>query len=112
MPLECDSSALPSELQPRVAPRSRETFSSWGWRESRSPNLRAGKSLAESSIASRTGLIVIAVQDQGTIVPNPPATTSLPAGGELLMLGTAAQRLHFSRMSPEPGRKSRKRVAP
>jgi len=58
----------------------------------------ADKSLAESGIGARTGLNVIAVQHDGTIVPNPPGIFVLPADGELLMIGTQDQRQEFMRL--------------
>lgn len=59
------------------------------------PRAFAGKTLAESEIGKLTGLNVIAVEVDGRIVPNPTASTPLPSGGELLMLGTPEQRLSF-----------------
>lgn len=58
----------------------------------------AGRTLADTEIGARTGLNVIAVQQNGSIVANPRASLTLPAGGELLMLGTPAQRLEFMRV--------------
>jgi Trk K+ transport system NAD-binding subunit len=54
-----------------------------------------GKPLAASGIGAATGLNVIAIRDNGELVANPPATTLLPAAGELVMLGTAEQRQKF-----------------
>ena len=62
------------------------------------PATFAGKSLTESGIGARTGLNVIAVQHDGTIVPNPPRSIPLPADGELLMIGSHEQRLEFMRL--------------
>ena len=42
------------------------------------PTTFFGKSLAESGIGARTGLNVIAVQRDGTIVPNPPRSLPSP----------------------------------
>lgn len=50
-----------------------------------------GKTLAESGIGARTGLNVIAVRREGHSLTNPPASTELAAGAELVMLGTVAQ---------------------
>jgi voltage-gated potassium channel len=61
------------------------------------PESLVGKSLAETELGARTGMNVIAVQTQGELVTNPPATLELPADGELLMLGTGDQRLEFVR---------------
>jgi len=54
-----------------------------------------GKTLAESGIAARTGLNVIAVQQASGGTTNPPANTELPKDGELVMIGTAEQHLRF-----------------
>ncbi len=62
------------------------------------PQSMVGKSLAESELGARTGMNVIAVQNDGSLVTNPPASLRLPANGELLMLGTPEQRLEFVRL--------------
>ncbi len=49
------------------------------------PSALGGKTLAESAIGARTGLNVIAVQQNGEIITSPPATTRLMPGAELLM---------------------------
>jgi len=57
------------------------------------------RALAESGIGDQIGMNVIAIQVEGEIVANPRGDTRLPAGAELLMLGTAEQlerfRKHF-----------------
>ncbi len=55
-----------------------------------------GQTLAASEIASRTGLNVIGIQQNGRVVTNPPPTTTLLNGSELLMLGSTRQRQTFS----------------
>jgi len=60
------------------------------------PASLAGKSLAQSGIGASTGLNVVAVQVDGTSITNPPAGTELPAGAELVMLGTASQHQSFN----------------
>ena len=50
---------------------------------------------AESEIAARTGLNVIAVEHASGGTTNPPADTELPKDGELVMIGTAEQHLRF-----------------
>lgn len=55
-----------------------------------------GKSLAESGIGAKTGLVVIAVEDSGKTMTNPPAQTLLNGPARLLMLGTNEQREHFN----------------
>ena len=59
------------------------------------PQGLAGKALAASGIGAETGLNVIAIRSEGHLEPNPPASTQLPLGGELVMLGTAEQRERF-----------------
>jgi Trk K+ transport system NAD-binding subunit len=56
------------------------------------PASMAGKSLAETQLGELTGLNVIAVQQEGHLVTNPPASLRLPAGGGMLVLGTSEQR--------------------
>jgi Trk K+ transport system NAD-binding subunit len=59
------------------------------------PPSLAGKLLAASGIGAETGLNVIAIREDGHLHPNPPASTQLPANGELVMLGTTEQRQSF-----------------
>ena len=54
-----------------------------------------GKVLAETGIGARTGLNVIAIQQNGERITNPPASTHLLPGAELLMLGDSHQRQEF-----------------
>ncbi|MBA3397285.1 MAG: potassium channel protein [Deltaproteobacteria bacterium] len=61
------------------------------------PEQLAGKTLAESEIGARSGVNVIAVQQDGEIHPNPAPDTRLPARGELLVVGTHEQRTRFAR---------------
>ena len=60
------------------------------------PSALGGKTLAESAIGARTGLNVIAVQQNGEIITSPPASTLLRPGSELLMFGDTHQRRHFA----------------
>ncbi len=60
------------------------------------PAALAGRRLGESGIGAETGLNVIAVQQNGEVITNPPAATTLPEGGELVMLGSPEQREHFA----------------
>ena len=60
------------------------------------PESLAGISLAESDVGARAGLIVIAIEDGGETLTNPPPSAILPAGGRLLMLGTTGQREAFA----------------
>ena len=60
------------------------------------PSALDGQTLAESEIASRTGLNVIGIQQNGRVVTNPPPATTLVKGSELLMLGSTRQRQAFT----------------
>ncbi len=60
------------------------------------PRRLAGRTLAASDIGARTGLFVLAVQHDGEVLTNPPATTVLRPDAELVVLGDAAQRAVFS----------------
>ena len=60
------------------------------------PRSLAGKALAETGIGARTGLNVIAVEQNGNRLTNPPASTRLETGAELVMLGDAQQRREFA----------------
>ncbi len=60
------------------------------------PAALEGKSLGESAIGVKTGLSVIALRCNGETITNPSAATKLPAGAELVMLGTAEQHHRFS----------------
>lgn len=59
------------------------------------PENLAGKRLGESEIGSRTGLNVVGIRIDGVLGSNPSAATELVAGGELVMIGTAEQRVEF-----------------
>lgn len=59
------------------------------------PTSLQGKMLAETGIGARTGLNVIAIEQNGTFITNPPAATHLFPGAELLMLGDAQQHREF-----------------
>jgi Trk K+ transport system NAD-binding subunit len=59
------------------------------------PPSLAGRTLAESQVGSRTGLSVIAIQVGGELIKVPEPATVIPAGAELVMLGTQAQRRAF-----------------
>ncbi len=60
------------------------------------PESVAGKTLAESDIGARTGLTVIAIENDGETLTNPAGSTQLSAGTRLLMLGTTEQRQVFA----------------
>ncbi len=61
------------------------------------PESLEGKTLGESKIGALTGLNVIAIQQKGDVVVNPPAVTVIPAKCELLMLGSVRQREEFNK---------------
>lgn len=61
------------------------------------PAALAGKTLEACAIGATCGANVIAVQHAGKIETGLGPETPLPAGGELLMLGTHEQREHFFR---------------
>ncbi len=54
-----------------------------------------GKTLADSGIGARTGLHVIAIQQNGQTITNPPASTILTPSAELVVLGSIDQREDF-----------------
>ena len=60
------------------------------------PPALAGRRLAESGIGSKTGLSVVAVDQQGHLTSPLTGATILPAGASLLMLGSQDQRRVFA----------------
>lgn len=60
------------------------------------PPALAGRPLHDSGIGSRTGMSVVAVRREDRVVGTLTADTVLPAGGELLMLGSLRQRRAFA----------------
>lgn len=60
------------------------------------PDSLAGKTLAESRIGERAGLIVIALENGEQCVTNPRPDWELTPGSQLLMLGTDRQRQTFT----------------
>jgi len=57
----------------------------------------AGRTLQACAIGATCGANVIAVRSGSEVITGPSPETPLPADGELLMLGTHEQRLHFMR---------------
>ncbi|HSF48427.1 MAG TPA: TrkA C-terminal domain-containing protein, partial [Burkholderiales bacterium] len=55
----------------------------------------AGRRLDQSKITERTGLDVIAIQQNGGIATNPPPSTILEKDGELIMMGGTRERAAF-----------------
>ncbi len=66
----------------------------------RTPEHLFGKLLAESGIGSATGLNVVAIREGDHFRANPPASTELTAGSELVMIGSGEQRQRFLAMGP------------
>jgi voltage-gated potassium channel len=60
------------------------------------PPTLVGRTLAESDIGAGTGLNVIGIQQNGRVVTNPPAATTLVQGSELFMIGSPQQRQVFT----------------
>ena len=54
------------------------------------------KTLAETGIGSRTGLSVVAVQQDGRTITSLRASMQLEAGAQLIMLGNVGQRRAFT----------------
>jgi Trk K+ transport system NAD-binding subunit len=61
-----------------------------------------GVTLAESRIGERTELTVIGIERNGRLETNPPPTTRLDAGCELVMVGSPAQLAAFRRCFGRP----------
>lgn len=61
------------------------------------PPVLAGQTLAESGIGAKTGLTVVAIEEDGRVVTNPSAQERLAAGARLIMIGSPAQRAEFGR---------------
>ena len=63
----------------------------------RVPRELEGRTLRESDIRAKTGLNVIAVQSATSTVTNPEPSTILPAGGEIVAIGSVEQSHAFAR---------------
>jgi Trk K+ transport system NAD-binding subunit len=59
------------------------------------PERLAGLTLAESGIGGETGLAVVAIRTDGSMLSNPTGATELHPGAELVMIGNADQRRQF-----------------
>jgi Trk K+ transport system NAD-binding subunit len=68
------------------------------------PASLAGQPLSETGIGSRTGLSVVAMEDQQTLTTQLTGETLLPKGGTLVMLGNADQRQRFGETFEKTGR--------
>ena len=61
------------------------------------PSSLVGRDLGGCAVSERTGLTLVGVQQNGVVVTNPPPSTSLHKGSELIMLGNTDQRQAFAR---------------
>ena len=61
------------------------------------PTSLVGRDLGGCAVSERTGLTVVGVQQNGLVVTNPPPSTSLHKGTELIMLGSTKQRQAFAK---------------
>ena len=61
------------------------------------PSSLVGRDLGGCAVSERTGLTVVGVQQNGVVVTNPPPSTSLQRGSELIMLGNTEQRQAFAK---------------
>lgn len=59
------------------------------------PPTLVGRTLAQTSIRRDTGCTVIAIRENGATQINPPPTAILPAGAELVLIGTVAAEAEF-----------------
>jgi K+/H+ antiporter YhaU regulatory subunit KhtT len=64
----------------------------------KTPEHLFGKNLADSKIGATTGLNVLAIRENGRLTANPPASTELSRDSELVMIGSAEQRMRFLAM--------------
>ena len=69
------------------------------------PTELEGKTLAEAHVYRRTKCNVVAVESNGTISGNPDPQAPMPAGGELVMVGTDAAEEKFSAVFPHARRR-------
>ena len=71
------------------------------------PEAVAGKTVAESAIRSRTGCTIVAVEKNGERSINPLPNCQLPAGGEMVLIGTLEAESKFLKEFPttHPNRK-------
>ena len=60
------------------------------------PRSLAGKTLGESAIETRTGLTIIAIQQNGRMITHPEVSTVLTTDSELVMLGSTKSRQAFA----------------
>jgi Trk K+ transport system NAD-binding subunit len=68
------------------------------------PASLAGQPLSQTGIGSRTGLSVVAMEDQQAVTTQLTGETVLPTSATLLMLGNDDQRERFAEAFEKPGR--------
>lgn len=66
------------------------------------PAAVAGKRIIDSGLREATGCTIVGYRDQGGLTANPPATTVLQAGHELVLIGDLAAREAFLQKYSEP----------
>ncbi|MEE8600108.1 potassium channel family protein [Euzebya tangerina] len=76
------------------------------------PSELAGCTLADSHLHRRTGCNVVAVQLGEEIHANPAPDEPLPAGGELVLVGTDADKARFPTVFPNARSRARFRLGP
>ena len=74
------------------------------------PAAIAGTTLADAHLRHRTGCNVVAIEYDGSTVPNPAAGSTLPVGGSLVLIGDADAKRRFFETFPTPKRRSKRRV--
>lgn len=72
------------------------------------PASLAGKRLSDLDVRAQTGCSVIAIEDKGTRVINPPPDYVLPASGRIFLIGTLEAEDRFLRLFKPPLRPGRK----
>jgi voltage-gated potassium channel len=69
--------------------------------EIRVPARLAGRTIAEADVRRVTGSTIVAVRQNGHTIINPPAETRLPAGAEIVLIGTVeAEQRFLDRFGP------------
>lgn len=51
----------------------------------------ANKTIIESNLRDKSGITIVAIKRNGTLIPNPPADTTLTPNDDLIVLGTTMQ---------------------
>lgn len=66
-----------------------------------------GRTLAESHVRERTGCSIVAIETDGAVAVGPPADAHIPAGTELILIGTPANEHRFREAFARRSRRSR-----